>query len=163
MKRNEAVWNRRDAALLLIRLMLAAVFLYHGSQKLFGWFGGGGVEGMAAFNAQQGIPLPWLSAWLAGAAEFFGGLALLTGIWQRLATIPLVFTMLVASFVVHGGAFSVQNGGMEYPLTLAVVAAAAGLLGPGRYTILNLWGTAPGFRSENRRGYAPSAESQPSA
>jgi putative oxidoreductase len=127
-----------DAGLLAIRGMLGVVFMFHGSQKLFAWFGGHGLSGTAGFMEQIGMPLPAVSAFLAGAAEFFGGLALLLGLGTRLAVLPLVFTMLVASFVVHGGAFSAQQGGMEYPLTLAIVSAGLGLTGGGRLTVTAL-------------------------
>jgi len=124
-----------DAGQLAIRVMLGVVFLYHGGQKLFGWFGGSGLAATGEFMAGMGIPLPELSAFLAGAAEFAGGLAVLLGIGVRLAVVPMVFTMLVASFVVHGQAFGLRNGGMEYALTLAVVLTGLGLTGPGRWTL----------------------------
>ena len=124
-----------DVGLLAIRGMLGVVFMFHGSQKLLGWFGGGGLSGTAGFMEKIGIPLPEISAFMAGAAEFFGGLALILGAGTRLAVIPLTFTMLVASFVVHRGAFSVQQGGMEYPLTLAVVLMGLGLTGGGRLSV----------------------------
>lgn len=129
-----------DAGLLGIRLMLGVVFAYHGSQKLFGTFGGPGIEGFAGFLASMGVPLPTLNAYLAGGAEFFGGLLLAVGFGARLASIPVAFTMFVAAFMVHGGAFGAQNNGMEYPLTLAVVTAGVGLVGPGRLTLANALG-----------------------
>ena len=124
-----------DVGLLAIRGMLGVVFVFHGSQKLFGWFGGGGLGGAAGFMEQIGMPLPAVSAFMAGAAEFFGGLALMLGLATRIAAVPLVFTMLVAAFVVHGGAFSVQQGGMEYPFTLAIILVGLGLTGGGRLSV----------------------------
>lgn len=130
-----------DLGLLLLRAMLAVVFLWHGSQKLFGLFGGYGIEGTAGWLGSIGVPLPTLSAVMAGVAEFGGGLALATGFAFRLTLPPLVFTMLVAAFVGHAGkGFDVQNGGMEYPLTLAVAVTALILTGPGR---LRLWPARP--------------------
>jgi putative oxidoreductase len=116
--------------------MLGVVFVFHGGQKLFGLFGGHGLGGMADFLDGLGVPVPMVSAVLAGCAEFFGGLALLCGFGVRIAVLPMVFTMLVASFAVHGDAFSVQKGGMEYPLTLAVVLVGLGLTGAGRFTVV---------------------------
>jgi putative oxidoreductase len=130
--------NRFDLGLLLMRLMLGIIFVFHGSMKLFGWFGGGGLEGMAAFNAQLGLPFPMAGAALAGLAEFCGGLSLLAGIAVRWAVIPMIVTMLVASFTVHRHAFWAEDNGMEYTLTLAVVLAALGIMGPGRFTLLRL-------------------------
>ena len=70
---------------------------------------------------------------------FFGGILLISGVGVRLAVIPMIMTMLVASFTVHGGAFDMQKGGMEYPLTLAVMLTSLGLSGPGRYTLAAAW------------------------
>jgi len=57
-------WNREDVGKLAIRLMIGTVLVFHGAQKLFGAWGGPGIEGMAAFNAQLGIPAPELGAYL---------------------------------------------------------------------------------------------------
>ncbi len=122
-------------ALLLLRLMLAAVFLFHGTQKLFGWFGGGGMSGFSCYLAGMGIHYSFAAACLATAAELGGAVALILGYRVRLAVIPIVFTMLVASFGAHRHAFDADHNGMEYTLTLAVVLTAIGLLGPGKYAI----------------------------
>jgi putative oxidoreductase len=125
--------TRSDLGILILRLMIGVVFVFHGSGKLFGWFGGYGIEGTAGFFESLGIPFPMLSVVLAGGAEFFGGLLLISGTAVRLVAAPLAFTMLVGAITAHGDAFSAQAGGMEYPLTLAVAAGALGLLGPGRF------------------------------
>lgn len=129
-------------ALLSLRLMLAVVFIYHGSQKLFGLFGGHGLTGFAGYLASLGVPLPSVSAFLAASAEFVGGLALLSGLGLSLMAIPLSFTMLVAAFTAHSG-FNAVNGGNEYPLVLAVAVIALGLTGPGAYTLSALWQQTP--------------------
>ncbi len=117
-----------------MRLMVGIVFFFHGSQKLFGLFGGYGISGTAGWMESIGIPFPTLSVVLAGGAEFLGGIAFITGLCQRLLAVPLTIAMLVAAFSAHSG-FDGQKGGMEYPLTLAVVAAGLGLLGPGRLAV----------------------------
>ena len=119
-----------DLGLLVIRVMIGVVFVFHGAQKVFGLFGGYGLEGTAGFMESLGLPLPYASAVLAGGTELVGGLALITGFGQRLISIPLTFTMLVAAFTAHSG-FNGQTGGMEYPLTLALVTAGLGLTGAG--------------------------------
>ena len=131
--RNRIALN--DLGLLIIRVMPAVVFMFHGSQKLFGAFDGPGMEKFTGGLETMGIPMPTANAYLAACAEFFGGLALLLGAGTRIAVIPLVVTMLVASFVAHGTAFSLASGGMEYALTLAVVTAGLGLTGAGRFSV----------------------------
>ena len=128
-----------DVALLLTRTMVGGVFVYHGSQKLFGAFGGPGVAGFAGYLETLGMPLPVLSAWMAAGTEFFGGLALLLGVLVRPAGLGLMVTMLVASFLAKDG-FDARNGGMEYPLTLAVVTLSIALAGGGRFGIDGLVG-----------------------
>ena len=129
-----------DLGLLTIRLILATVFVYHGGQKLFGIFGGHGIEGTAKWMASVGIPFPTLSVILAGSTEFFGGLALLglSGLAARLVTVPMAFTMFVAIATTHLGGFDARTGGMEYPLTLAAALVGIGLTGPGRFTLVEL-------------------------
>lgn len=127
-----------DIGLLLIRAVLATVFIYHGGQKLFGLFGGYGIQGTAGWMAGIGIPFPTFSTVLVGATEFFGGVVLLLGSGTRVAAIPMAFSMLVAIATVHRSAFDARSGGMEFPLTLAVVLVALALAGPGRLTAGNL-------------------------
>lgn len=125
-----------DTALLLLRGITGTVFVYHGAQKLFG-----SLDGFASYLSSLGIPFPQANAVLAASTEFFGGLALLAGIRVGIVAVPLVITMLVACFAHRSGGFAAANGGMEYPLTLAVVISAIGLLGAGRFTLENLIAT----------------------
>jgi putative oxidoreductase len=125
---------RSDLALLALRLMAGSVFVFHGSQKLLGLFGGHGIAGTAGWMESLGIPFPTLSASLAGGAELLGGLALLTGLFARAASVPLLFTMLVGALTAHTG-FDAAQGGMEFPLVLAAIALAIGLAGPGRLSV----------------------------
>lgn len=139
--------TRTDLALLLIRAVLGVVFIFHGGQKLFGLFGGSGLEATAAWMGGIGIPLPMVSALMAGSAEFFGGVALLVGVGVRLAAVPMAFTMVVAILSAHRGAFDARAGGMEYPLTLAVVLVALALLGGGRFGLGQMLRPARGTAS----------------
>lgn len=132
--------NRRecsliDAGLLFIRLIIGVVLIFHGSQKLFAWFGGPGIDGFAGFLEKLQVPMPKVSAVLAGSAEFFGGLCILTGFAIRLMVIPVIFTMLVGYFTAHKGMFELQKGGGEYALTLGVVSLGLGLTGAGRWSL----------------------------
>jgi len=126
--------RRLDAALLMLRVMLGAVFVFHGGQKLFGWFDGNGIMATATYMESIGIPAPMASAVLVGALELFGGIAIATGAGFHTAALPLAFTMIVATFAAHVG-FDASHGGGEYPLTLAVVLTAMALTGPGSVTL----------------------------
>ena len=135
MKNENTRISRTDIGLLAIRVILAVVFIFHGGQKLFGLFGGPGIEGFAGWLQSMGIPAATLNAYLAASAEFFGGVALLLGLATRIAVVPMIATMVVAILTVHPGAFSAKEGGMEYALTLAVVLAGIGLTGAGKLSV----------------------------
>jgi putative oxidoreductase len=132
----KALWS--DIGLLLIRLVLAAVFIYHGAGKLFGVFGGNGIRATAAFFDGLGIPMPTAAAWLQGILEFFGGILIGLGVLTRIVCIPLSLSMFVAVFVAHWGKWDVRAGGMEFALTLAVVLLSLAMIGPGRFALLKL-------------------------
>ena len=125
---------RSDIGLFTLRLGLGTVFMYHGSQKLFGAFGGHGLEGFAGYLSQLGIPFASANALLAASTEFFGGLAILVGLFVPLVSIPVVITMLVAAFSAHQG-FNAAAGGNEYPLMLAFATAALGAMGAGNLSV----------------------------
>lgn len=89
-----------DWALTLARVVLGIAFFVHGSQKLFGWFGGHGLDAtVRTFREQMGIPAPL--TYLAIAAEFFGGLGLIFGFLARIAALGIAITVLVAALKVH--------------------------------------------------------------
>lgn len=125
--------GRRDIGLLLLRTAAAVPLFFHGTQKLLGWFGGGGPAEFAAYLDTLGVPAPYLAAWLAAASEVGGALVLLAGWPARagLALAPLVFTMAVAAATSARNGFDVLHGGAEYPLVLGVLLVALVLLGPG--------------------------------
>jgi putative oxidoreductase len=127
----------RDVGLLLLRLILAVVFVYHGSQKLFGWFGGYGLTKTADAFGSMNFPLPMASAIAAASAEFFGAILLALGLFFRPAALVMAFTMFVASYVhlvIMNGGFQAPKG-MEYPLTLAIALLALAFTGPGRIAL----------------------------
>ncbi|MAX25841.1 MAG: hypothetical protein CMJ19_15180 [Phycisphaeraceae bacterium] len=126
--------------LLIQRLIVGYVMFFHGSQKLFGWFGGGGFEKTVGGFDSMGFPMPKIMAALAGGAECFGGILLAIGLFTRPSAFMIFFTMMVASFKVHGGAFSARDNGMEYPLTLGLVALGLLLTGPGKLAVSRLLG-----------------------
>lgn len=124
------------AGALVLRIPVGIVFAAHGAQKLFGLFGGYGLEGTGQFFGSIGLQPGYLMALLAGAAEFFGGLALIVGVLVRPAAAALAFAMLVAIVAVHASkGFFLDKGGYEY--ALALLAASLSLLfsGAGRHSL----------------------------
>jgi putative oxidoreductase len=125
-----------DLGLLIIRLMFGIVGVYHGSQKLFGAWGGVGLDGFSGFLAKMGVPAPGISAWLAALAEFGGGILIAAGLLPRLAAVPFAITMLVAFGMAHHFSFDMKSGGNDYPLALALVAIGLIFTGPGKYSVM---------------------------
>ena len=128
--------TRAGLGALALRLPVGIIFAAHGAQKLFGWFGGYGLQGTGQWMESIGIAPGVLMAGLAGGAEFFGGLALLLGILVRPAAAALAVTMLVAIFSVHiGNGLFMSNNGYEFGL--ALLAATVSLLasGAGRWSV----------------------------
>ena len=126
--------SRAGYGLTVLRIFVGIIFAAHGSQKLFGWFGGGGLAGTAQWMESIGLAPGMLMAVLAGGTEFLGGLALIIGLLARPAALGLSFTLLVAIFSMHisNGLFMANNG-YEFALallggTLAVLIEGAGKL-----------------------------------
>ncbi len=126
-----ATTTRLDLALAILRLVVGAVFVAHGGQKLFVY----GLEGVAGSFGQMGVPAAGLVGPLTAFVEFFGGLALVTGLLTRLAGLGLALTMLGAILIVHlAGGFFLPSG-VEFALALFGGAAALALAGAGRYSL----------------------------
>ena len=125
----------------LLRLVLGLVFFAHGAQKMFGWFGGFGFSGtMGFFTGTLHIAAPL--AFLAIAAEFFGGLGLILGFLTRIAAFGIAVNMLVAIATVHSafGFFMNWNGtqhgeGFEYHLLVLAMTAFLMIRGAGAYSL----------------------------
>ena len=123
-------------AALILRIPVGLTLAAHGAQKLFGWFGGYGLEGTGQWMASIGLEPGYLMALLAGGAEFFGGLALVLGLLTRPAAVVTAFAMLVAIFAVHiGNGLFMANNGYEYALTLFAVTLALAFQGGGRFAM----------------------------
>lgn len=122
-------------ASLVLRVPTGIIFMAHGAQKLFGAFGGYGLEGTGQWMASIGLEPGYLMALGAGSAEFFGGLALLLGLLTRPAAIALAFTMVVAILAVHiGNGLFMSNNGYEFGLALLTISVALGISGGGAYS-----------------------------
>jgi putative oxidoreductase len=120
----------------LVRISTGLLLLPHGSQKLFGWFGGYGLAGTGQFFDTLGLHPGVVIALLAGVVEFFGGLALVFGLLTRPAALAVAVLMGVAIFAVHlPNGFFWTSGGFEYPLLWGLVAIAIFLRGGGRFSL----------------------------
>ena len=133
---NRVVSTDAGWAPLALRIPAGVIFVAHGAQKLFGLFGGYGLDGTGQWMASIGIHPGYLMALLAGSAEFFGGLALLIGLLVRPAAAALAVTMIVAIFSVHidKGLFMANNG-YEFALALLAVTVALLVSGAGRLSV----------------------------
>ena len=130
-----------DFALFVLRVIVGGLFVGHGSQKLFGWFGGGGPKGTSSFLESVGLTPALPFALLAGTAELAGGLLLGFGLFVPAAALLLVGVMTTAIATVHWkNGLWVTAGGMEYPFVLATVAFALAALGPGSISLDNAFG-----------------------
>ncbi|MGF6201338.1 DoxX family protein [Pseudomonas laurylsulfatiphila] len=135
---NKVLFTRAGYGLTVLRIVVGIVFAAHGSQKLFGAFGGYGLAGTAQYMESLGLTPGYLMATLAGGIEFFAGLALIIGLLVRPAALGLIFLSLVAIFTVHisNGLFMANNG-YEFALALlggsiAVLIEGAGKLSADR-------------------------------
>lgn len=121
---------------LVLRIPLGIIFAAHGAQKLFGWFGGYGLQGTGQWMASIGLQPGYLMALGAGSAEFFGGLLLIAGLLVRPAAVVLALTMVVAIFAVHiGNGLFMSNDGYEFGLALLAGSVALALSGAGRFSL----------------------------
>ena len=129
-----------DFGMLLLRLLVGLLFVGHGSQKVFGWFGGKGMAGQTAAMERMGLQPAHAWAWVSALGELLGGLGLATGLLTPFAATLIIGSMLVAIVRVHWpkGLWN-SNGGIEFPLTLATVAFVTGLTGPGLYSLDYAW------------------------
>jgi putative oxidoreductase len=130
-------WHSVDAAALVMRAALALCFVAHGGQKLFGWFGGGGITGTTAFFTSVGIPAPHAFAYVSGIVELFGGIAIALGLLTVAAAVGLIAEMVIAvASVSYSAGFFVtaQKIGWELNAYLIGLLAAVLLTGPGRWS-----------------------------
>lgn len=125
-----------DIGLFIIRLIIGVLFIGHGAQKLFGWFGGHGLKGTAGWLESMNMKPAMLMAVMAGLSELVGGILFVLGLLTPLAGLLIAGTMVVAIAKVHGanGLWSTANG-YEYNLTILAVAIGIALAGPGQFAL----------------------------
>ncbi|WP_129839599.1 DoxX family membrane protein [Streptomyces sp. RFCAC02] len=123
--------DRRDLGLLLLRMGTGGVLAAHGTQKLFGWFGGGGIEGTGQFMDSLGFKPGRASALATGLAEAGGGVLLALGLATPAAGSAAAGAMTGAAAVHVPDGFFAQSGGYEYPAFLGMASAGLAVAGPG--------------------------------
>ncbi|MFI8394868.1 DoxX family protein [Pseudomonas sp. NPDC078863] len=130
---NKILFTRAGYGLTVLRIAVGVIFAAHGSQKLFGLFGGYGLAGTAQWMESIGLTPGYLMASLAGGTEFFAGLALIIGLLVRPAALGLAFLSLVAIFSVHiGNGLFMANNGYEFALALLAGSIAVLIEGAGK-------------------------------
>jgi putative oxidoreductase len=135
---NKMIVSHAGLESVILRVPIGLILAAHGSQKLFGWFGGHGLEGTGQWMASVGLNPGFLMALLAGSAEFFGGVALMLGLLTRPAAFISAITMLVALFWVHwGNGLFLDKHGIEYALALLSATSALTIMGGGKYSLDN--------------------------
>lgn len=132
-----------DLGLLLLRLVIGGLLVGHGAQKLFGAFGGHGLEGTGGFFASIGFRPGKPMAFVAGLTELGAGVLLILGLLTPLASAGVIGTLLVAGSVHAGKGLWAVNGGYELPLVYALLGAVLALTGPGAYSVDALIGLQP--------------------
>jgi putative oxidoreductase len=127
--------QRQNAGLLLLRAGVGGVLVAHGGQKLFGWFGGHGIEGTAGAFEQMGFRPGRASAIAAGLGEAGGGALIVLGLATPTAGAAAAGTMLAAVSVHAPSGFFTAEGGFEFPALLGLSSAALALTGPGDWSL----------------------------
>ncbi|MFC9929884.1 DoxX family protein [Streptomyces sp. NPDC127190] len=133
-------YDRRDLGLLLLRLGTGGVLVAHGAQKLFGWFGGHGLEGTGQFMESVGYKPGKASAMAAGLAEAGGGTLLALGLATPAAGAAAAGAMTGAGAVHAPNGFFAQEGGYEHAATVGLAAAGLAITGPGRLSLDHAFG-----------------------
>ena len=121
-----------DLSLLLVRVIVGVIFAVHGAQKLFGAFGGPGLQAIVAPPPDGMGPI----GYLVTIGEFFGGLGLIVGFLTRFSAASLIVIMIGAIAMVHGkNGFFMSAGGYEYNLALIGLLLPTLIAGPGKHTV----------------------------
>jgi putative oxidoreductase len=129
-----------EIGLVLLRLTAGLTLAAHGAQKLFGWFGGPGLDTTGQFFETIGFLPGRRHAQMAGLAETGGGLLMALGLFTPIGAALICSVMLVAVTVHIKNGFFAQNGGYEYTLVLGVAALSVAFTGPGSLSLDALFG-----------------------
>lgn len=129
-----------NLAMLVLRVVVGVLFIGHGTQKLFGWFGGHGITGTGAYFESQGMRPGKLMAILAGLSELCGGVLFGFGLVTPVGAALLTAVMFMAIWTVHrANGLWITDGGFEYNLVLAAIAFAVTAAGPANWSLDHAW------------------------
>ncbi len=130
-----------SVGLLILRLVTGLTLAVHGTQKLFGWFGGPGLTRLMQGFEKQRFKPAWFWVCLVILGEVGGGVSVALGFLTPLGAAGIFGVMFMATFKSHWkNGFIVSKGGYEYTLVLMAVSTAIGLMGPGSYSLDALFG-----------------------
>lgn len=124
-----------DAGLLIIRVVVGGVMIFHGTQKLLGWWDGEGLDGTAAFFDRQGFRPPKVMAVIAGCIETIGGALFGVGLIVSIAAVLLISTLVNVVILHARNGLDRKKNGFEYELVLLATVAGIALTGPGAYAL----------------------------
>jgi putative oxidoreductase len=134
-----------DVGILLLRMTVGLALAAHGTQIVFGWFGGYGPDGTGQFMEGLGFRPGRRHALAAGFVELVGGLLLTFGFLTPLASALIASVMVVAVVTVHWkNGFFITSNGYEFNLVLGVAALSIAFTGPGALSVDSAAGYAPG-------------------
>nr|WP_052477695.1 DoxX family protein [Kibdelosporangium sp. MJ126-NF4]CEL13354.1 Membrane protein, distant similarity to thiosulphate:quinone oxidoreductase DoxD [Kibdelosporangium sp. MJ126-NF4]CTQ99044.1 Membrane protein, distant similarity to thiosulphate:quinone oxidoreductase DoxD [Kibdelosporangium sp. MJ126-NF4] len=124
-----------EVGLLVVRAVVGLVMAYHGTEKLFGWWGADGLDGAARFFGRQGFRPPRLMAAVAGLTETGGGVLLALGLLTPLAALMLVGTFVNIVVLHLPNGLSRRRNGFEYELVLMAATVCVAFTGPGALAV----------------------------
>jgi putative oxidoreductase len=131
-----------DLALRILRVAIGGLLCAHGTQKLFGWFGGGGLTGTRSMIQSQRMRPVWVWMWMAIFSEAGGGLFFALGLLNPLGSLGMIAAMGMAMFLVTWPRFWGYQNGIENNLLFLIPAVAVAIAGPGRYSLDAVLGLA---------------------
>jgi len=122
--------------LLVLRVVLGVIMVAHGSQKLFGWWGGPGLQGTSGMCEHLSFRAPLVMSFALALAEAGGGLLIAAGLLTPVGALAVALVMANAVYLVHlPKGFFASNGGYEFNLSIAGGVIALAATGPGRYSL----------------------------